>query len=54
MSYDKLYSEWKSNPYEYWDKKSEDIVWDKKWEQVLDESRLPFYRWFVGGKLNTC
>ena len=26
--------------------------WFKKWDQVLDESDPPFYKWFVGGKLN--
>src|SRR5207237_6501177 len=24
------------------------------WELVLDDSRAPFYRWFTGGRLNTC
>ena len=24
------------------------------WERVLDDSRAPFYRWFRGGRLNTC
>ncbi len=30
------------------------ITWEKKWDKVLDESRAPFYRWFAGGKMNTC
>ena len=25
-----------------------------KWDQVLDDSKPPFYRWFTGGRLNTC
>ncbi|HEX6046587.1 MAG TPA: propionyl-CoA synthetase, partial [Pyrinomonadaceae bacterium] len=25
-----------------------------KWDQVLDASRAPFYRWFSGGLVNTC
>ncbi len=28
------------------------LDWDKKWDQVLDSSKPPFYKWFVGGKLN--
>ena len=28
------------------------LDWDRKWDQVLDASRPPFYRWFVGGRLN--
>ncbi|WP_024791675.1 acetate--CoA ligase [Lebetimonas sp. JS138] len=30
----------------------EKITWFKEFEQVLDESNAPFYKWFVGGKLN--
>ncbi len=25
-----------------------------RWDSVLDSSRPPFYRWFPGGKVNTC
>ena len=30
------------------------IDWDTRWDKVLDQSRAPFYRWFSGGRLNTC
>lgn len=30
------------------------LSWDKYWEKVFDDSNPPFYRWFVGGKLNAC
>ena len=30
------------------------LDWDKYWEKVLDDSKPPFYKWFVGGKLNAC
>jgi len=30
----------------------EKISWFSKFEKVLDESNAPFYKWFVGGKLN--
>ena len=30
------------------------LDWAQPWDTVLDESRAPFYRWFVGGKLNAC
>ncbi len=26
----------------------------KKWARVLDDSNKPFYRWFVGGEINSC
>ncbi len=28
------------------------LTWDQYWEKTLDTSNAPFYRWFVGGKLN--
>lgn len=37
----------------FWDKRAkEHIAWIKPYDQVLDESNAPFYKWFVGGKLN--
>ncbi len=37
----------------YWDKLAkEKISWFQPYSQVLDESNAPFYKWFVGGKLN--
>jgi len=39
---------------EFWAEAAEDIDWDEPWSQVLDGSHAPFYRWFAGGKLNTC
>src|SRR5215472_3685032 len=28
------------------------LTWDKYWHTTLDTSNAPFWRWFVGGKLN--
>jgi acetyl-CoA synthetase len=28
------------------------LSWDKKWDTVLDTSNAPFWKWFVGGRLN--
>ncbi len=28
------------------------LTWRRRWDQVLDAQRPPFYRWFVGGSLN--
>jgi len=39
---------------EFWAAEAEKIHWHKKWDQVLDYSRPPFSRWFVGGLTNTC
>ena len=42
------------DPEGFWAEIAEDIHWYQRWERVLDDSRAPFYRWFTGGKLNTC
>jgi len=30
------------------------LTWDRKWDTILDTSNPPFWRWWVGGKLNAC
>jgi propionyl-CoA synthetase len=42
------------DPDGFWGEAAEDIAWTKRWDKVLDSSNQPFYRWFVGGELNTC
>jgi len=42
------------DPASFWGEAAEAVYWYKRWEKVLDDSRQPFYRWFVGGKVNTC
>src|SRR6266478_969969 len=41
-------------PEAFWAEAAEAIDWEKRWDRVLDDSRPPFYRWFSGGRLNTC
>jgi acetyl-CoA synthetase len=36
----------------YWEEKAEDLDWFERWDQVLDESNKPFFKWFVNGKIN--
>jgi propionyl-CoA synthetase len=43
-----------SDPEKFWAEAAEDITWFKKPEKVLDSSKAPFYKWFAGGKMNTC
>lgn len=38
----------------FWAEQSKLIHWHKPPEKILDDSRLPFVRWFVGGQTNTC
>ncbi len=41
-------------PEEFWAEAAEAIDWERRWDRVLDRSRPPFFRWFAGGRLNTC
>jgi propionyl-CoA synthetase len=41
-------------PAGFWSEAAEAVYWYKRWDKVLDDSRQPFYRWFVGGEVNTC
>ena len=51
---DELYQRSLADPEGFWGEAAESISWHKRWDKVLDDSRAPFYRWFVGGELNTC
>ena len=41
-------------PEAFWGDAAELLDWVEPWERVLDDSRAPFYRWFTGGRMNTC
>jgi len=43
-----------SEPAGFWGEAAEAVYWYKRWDKVLDDSRQPFFRWFVGGEVNTC
>jgi propionyl-CoA synthetase len=42
------------DPENFWAEAAAEIDWDRSWDRVLDDSNVPFYRWFSGGLLNTC
>jgi propionyl-CoA synthetase len=52
--YDEVYRRAQRDPDGFWAAAAEDIHWDRRWDHVLDASRPPYYRWFRGGRLNTC
>jgi propionyl-CoA synthetase len=54
LKYDDVFSQSINQPDDFWGKAAEDVVWNKKWDKVLDDSKKPFYLWFKGGELNTC
>src|SRR5215218_2574258 len=50
-----VYDEAARDPEAWWARQSEELLdWAEPWDTVLDESEAPFYKWFVGGKLNAC
>jgi len=52
--YDAIYARSLEDPESFWGEVAEALHWDQRWERVLDDEDAPFYRWFVGGRLNTC
>src|SRR5918912_3621143 len=38
----------------FWREQAALVHWQKPFEKVLDYSRPPFARWFVGGETNLC
>ncbi len=53
-SYQEAYAASLTDPDEFWGGCADLVDWFKKPPVVLDRSRPPFYRWFTGGRLNTC
>jgi len=41
------------DPEGFWAEAAESVHWFKKWNQVLDDSDAPFFRWFTSGKRST-
>jgi len=54
MSYQDVYTRSMKDPEGFWADAAKDIDWHKPAEKILDDSNIPFYRWFKGGELNTC
>jgi propionyl-CoA synthetase len=53
-SYQEIYARSLRDPEGFWAEAAEALVWDRRWNRVLDDARPPFYRWYAGGRLNTC
>jgi len=52
--YNEIYQRSMRDPEGFWAAAAEDVHWDRRWDRVLDATRPPYYRWFAGGRLNTC
>jgi acetyl-CoA synthetase len=47
-----IYRKAAADPLAWWASQAEQLDWFEPWEQVLDDSQAPFYKWFVGGRIN--
>ena len=47
-----VYGRAAGDPEGWWVEQASRLDWFERWERVLDDSDPPFYKWFVGGKLN--
>jgi acetyl-CoA synthetase len=52
VSDDSLHEEAAKDPIAYWERQARELNWFTEWDQTLDDSNPPFYKWFTGGKLN--
>ncbi len=50
--YEQAIKHGETDPEGYWAEAAQELEWFKPWDQVLDESNKPFYKWFVNGKCN--
>jgi acetyl-CoA synthetase len=50
--YDKLREQAARNPEKFWEDRAKELDWYAPWTKVLDDSKAPFYKWFVGAKTN--
>ncbi len=53
-NYKDTYKDSMDDPEKFWGEAAEALIWEKKWDKVLDDSDAPFYHWFKGGIFNTC
>jgi propionyl-CoA synthetase len=52
--FDETYRRSLDEPEAFWAEAAAAIDWYEPWQRVLDDSHAPFYRWFAGGRMNTC
>ncbi|MBC6936271.1 MAG: acetate--CoA ligase [Chloroflexi bacterium] len=52
QDYEAVYAEAMADIEAFWAKRARTLDWFEPWTQVLDRSSPPFYKWFVGGKIN--
>jgi propionyl-CoA synthetase len=53
-NYEELHARSISDPESFWSEQAALVEWQTPFTQVLDYSRPPFAKWFVGGRTNLC
>src|SRR3984893_961480 len=43
-----------TDPEHFWREQAQRIHWETPFDKVLDDSNLPFAKWFIGGRTNLC
>ena len=55
MRFDEVHRRSLADPEGFWGEAAEELVWTRRWDAVLEHCDAPAgYRWFSGGRLNTC
>ena len=49
---DALRAEALADPDKFWADRADELEWFAPWEEVVDRSNAPFYKWFTGAKVN--
>jgi propionyl-CoA synthetase len=52
--YERAFYEAATNPEKFWGAAATKVQWYRHYDQVLTSDNPPFYRWFEGGKVNSC
>src|SRR3954468_19560700 len=52
ISDDSVYEEAANDPAAWWAEQAKALHWYEEWDEVLDDSNPPFFKWFKGGKVN--
>ena len=54
MKYKEQYSQFLASPENFWAEQANRIAWFERPKNILSQNKRGHYRWFEGGKLNTC
>lgn len=49
---EQLYASAEKDYLGFWENEADNLHWFQKWDKVLDDSKKPFYKWFINGKTN--